>query len=92
MYIKNQTLKICLTAVQQNSSVLEYVKIQTPEICMIAVKQNWKILQYIIYQTPEICAAAIKQNSDAYMYIRLPEDEDKRDKFLRELGLLLLAI
>jgi len=68
------------------------VKYQTPELCLTAIKQSWKALQYVKNQTPELCLAAIKQNPDAYMYVVLPEDEDERDKFLRELGLLLLAM
>jgi len=80
-----------MIAANQYKQYLNYIKIQTPEICLAAVQQDGMALEFVKIQTPEICAAAIKQNPETYKYIRLPEDENERDKFLRELGLLLLA-
>jgi len=54
------------------------------------VKQFSYVIKFIVKQTPEICAEAIKQNSEAYMYVRLPETEPEREKFIRKLGFLLL--
>ena len=82
----------CLRAVKKNGSNLALVKKQTPEICLAAVKQDRLSLQFVREQTPEICAEAIKRNSTAYEYMRLPRSKQKREKFLRKLGLLLLTI
>ena len=61
------------------------------EYSLNVVKQFGHALMFITKQTPEICAAAIKQNPEIYEYVRLPEDENEKEKFIRELGLLLLA-
>ena len=61
------------------------------EYSLNIAKRFGHILIFITKQTPEICAAAIKQNPEIYEYIRLPEDKNEREKFLRELGLLLLT-
>ena len=89
--VKIQTPEICLAAIQEDGRSLEYVKNQTPDLCMAAVQQNGRALKFVKHQTPEICAAAIKQYPEIYRCIRLPKDENERDKFLRELGLLLLS-
>ena len=56
---------------------------------MVAVKQNGSTLEYVKEQTPEICAEAVKLNQDAYKYVGLLRDEKARNKFIRELALLL---
>ena len=38
--LQDQTLEMCMTAVQQNGYALEFVKEQTLEICMTAVKKQ----------------------------------------------------
>ena len=89
-YARVQTPEICLAAVKQDGFALEYVREQTPEICLAAVQNEGDALYYIKEQTPEICAAAIiKSSYYAYKHVRLPRDEKARDKFIRELALLL---
>ena len=51
--IKNQTPEVCLAAVKQDGTALQYVKEQTPEICLAAVKQESAVLKYVKKQTPE---------------------------------------
>jgi hypothetical protein len=45
-FVKNQTDKICLAAVNQIGYALQFVKNQTDEICLAALKQNMKSIQY----------------------------------------------
>ena len=68
--IKNQTSEICLAAVKQDGTALQYVKEQTPEICLEAVKQNGFALKYVKKQTAEICLAAVKQESAVLKYVK----------------------
>ena len=41
-----QTPEICMAAVQQKGSVLEYVKEQTPNICVVAIQQKEDAIEY----------------------------------------------
>ena len=68
--IKHQTPEICLAAVKQDGTALQYVKGQTPEICLEAVKQNGFALKYVKKQTAEICLAAVKQESAVLKYVK----------------------
>ena len=68
-HVKEQTLEICLAAVNQDGYALEFVKEQTPEICLVAVNQDGYTLQFVKEQTPEICLAAVKQNLEAFKYV-----------------------
>lgn len=45
--MKDQTLDICLTAVQANEWTIEYVDDQTLELCLIAVKADIRTMAYI---------------------------------------------
>ena len=65
-----QTEELCLAAVKQGGTALEYVQNQTPELCLEAVKQSGWALQYVKEQTPEICLAAIKQAGWALEHVK----------------------
>ena len=92
-YAKEQTLEVCLEALKQSyGRALRYIDNQTPEICIAAVQQNGWILEYVREQTPEICVEAIKREPEAYKYVRLPETEPEREKFIRKLSFLLLSL
>ena len=45
--VKEQTLEMCLVAVQKDWRALQFVKNQTPEICMEAVRQDWRAFEYV---------------------------------------------
>ena len=47
MFVKDQTEEICLTAVKQDGSALEFVKNQTKDVCLEAVRQNKTVMDYI---------------------------------------------
>jgi len=81
--------KLCLTEVERDGMRLRFVKNQTRQICLAAVEQNGLALQYVLNQTPEICAEAIEQYRKAYRYIRLPQSEPERTRFIKELSLLI---
>ena len=47
MFAKEQTVELCLAAVQQNGLALQYIKEQTLELCLAAVKQNNHALKLV---------------------------------------------
>ena len=69
-FYNNQTPKMCIESVKQNSCALEFVKEQSPEICMEAVKQFGHALKYVREQTTEICMEAVKQNYHVLEYVK----------------------
>jgi len=76
-YVKNQTLEICLTAINQNGWALEYVKDQTKEICLAAVRKRGYVkrgyvLQYVKDQTEEICLAAVENDCYSICFVQEP--------------------
>ena len=46
---------ICVEAIKNDYSALQYVHNQTPEICMYAVQRNENSLKYVIEKTLELC-------------------------------------
>ena len=58
-YVKEQTLEICLAAVQQWGWALRFVKDQTLEICLAAVQQNGRALRYVDVKLKDEVRAAM---------------------------------
>ena len=78
-YVKNQTVQLCLDAINTNGLALEFVNLdgsffkmnykQSPEICLAAVKQNGDALKFVKKPTEQMCITAIKQSFNAHNYI-----------------------
>jgi len=62
--------EICIEAVREDGTTLEYVKNQTENICLEAVRQDGYALQYVKEQTEEICLEAVRQDGYALKYVR----------------------
>ena len=69
-YVNEQTEKLCLKVVKQNSYALRFVKNQTENICINAVKRKGMALQYVNEQTEAICIEAVRQNVRALYYVK----------------------
>jgi hypothetical protein len=70
-YLPYQTYELCLAAVEENGTALQYVddEYKTNDLLMAAVKSSCQALKYIPEQTDEICLYAIKHNPNALEYI-----------------------
>ena len=70
LFVDEQTLENCMTAVQQNGYAIQFVKDKTSEIYLSAV-ENWgSALKYVKEQTLEICLAAVKNWGCALCYVK----------------------
>lgn len=71
---EQKTAEVCLAAVKQNGSGLEFIEadLQTQDLCLVAVKRNATALQYVAadLQTREICLAAVRQWPFALQHVR----------------------
>ena len=55
-----RTEELCLEAINQDASNLQYVEIQTEEMCLEAVKRDAMSLLFVKEQTHNICLEAVK--------------------------------
>lgn len=76
-YVNNQTLEICLAAVNQDGLALRYVDplLKTFDICYHAVIQNAKALLYCGKHKISLTHTAVGRNPDAIQYAKNPSEE-----------------
>jgi len=70
-YIKNQTIKICETAIKYEPLSLLYVIDKTVSLCLQAVMKDGLALEYVPehLQTEELCKLAIENKDHAFQYV-----------------------
>lgn len=83
-YIKKQTYELCLTAVKNNGSSLEYVKpeLQTKKLCTIAVENYGYAIEYVNdeFLTKEICLKAVKAHG--FSFRKLKDEFKTKDIYI----------
>ena len=67
--------EICIEAVREDGTTLEYVKNQTENICLEAVRQDGYALKYVREQTKEICLEAVRDRGHALKYVKDQTEE-----------------
>jgi hypothetical protein len=82
-YVKDQTERICISAVKSRGYALQYVINQTYDICMESVKENGRALQFVHDKNDDIILEALKTTYDALKYVN--EDEQTLDICLKSL-------
>lgn len=75
--MEDQTEGMCLLAVRQRWTYLEYAKVQTFDVCAEAINQSVEALKYVKDQTFHVCRYALGIDLKACQYIREPSEEVK---------------
>ena len=78
----NEFDEICLAAVSQNGSAVNYLKDEqrTPDVCLAAVSRDGHAVNYLKDEllTPDVCLAAVSQNGCVIRYLK-----DEQKKYLK---------
>jgi hypothetical protein len=73
--VDEQTPELCLAAIREQPSALQFVRAQTRDLCLVALELDPVVLWSIRLQTPELCLAAVRKQCSALYHV----DEQTHD-------------
>ena len=82
MCVNNQIYEICLEAVRQDGTAVEFVENQTDEICIAAINNNIYAIEFVENLTPVVCKEYVRLGGVFPDFII---DELGGEKFLEKL-------
>jgi hypothetical protein len=68
-HVRNQTVRVVMTAIEYDPNALQWVRDQTDAICRKAVRRNPAALKWARCQPNEMCMEAIKRDPNALRWV-----------------------
>ncbi len=77
MFVRDQTDKICLAAMESDVTALLYVENQTEEMCQLAIKKDGRMIKYVKNQEEDLCLMALSNNVNAFKHVKKTSRTDR---------------